>query len=42
MGGVCENLPRSLLGDGLVLIGAAIYAMLNIAEERLAGCVAVV
>ena len=37
MGGVCKSLPRSLLGDGLVLIGAAVYAMLNIAEERLLG-----
>ena len=35
-GGVGDG-PRPLLGDGLVLIGAAIYAMLNIAEERLLG-----
>ena len=35
-GGVGDG-PRPLLGDGLVLIGAAIYALLNISEEHLLG-----
>ena len=35
-GGVGDG-PRPLLGDGLVLIGATMYAVLNIAEERLLG-----
>ena len=38
-GGVGDG-PQPLLGDGLVLVGAAIYALLNISEEHLLGMVA--